>query len=181
MLSQKETSGTYRREAGDEGDMSSPSRNKAGAPLMCSALNNYGSFQVREEPGILMAFNPHFKTPKLNSKAASRSGRREPSRRGAVAQSIIRVLQEIWRGETRNNSAAGWSRSQGEISEFICVFLSVPFARIRAWDTWGQTTKLILDSVIWGTQSAGKQNTKKSSYKNPPISINPLKLEKQEE
>lgn len=168
--------------------MTSPSRNKAGTPLMCSALKNYGSFQVREEPGILKAFNPHSKTPKLNGKAAARSGRRGPSRRVVVAWRIIRVLpfrqphlQEICRRKTRNSSAAGWSGSQGEMSEPIWVFLSVPFARIRAWDTWGQTTILILDTVIWGTQSAGKQNRKKSSYKSPPISVNPLKLEKQDE
>lgn len=134
------------------------------------------------------SFNPHSKTPKLNGKAAARSGRREPSRREAVAWRIIRVLpfwqphlQEIWRWKTRNSSAARWGGSQGEMSEVICVFLSVPFARIRAQDIWGQTKKLILDTVIWGTQSAGKQNSKKSSYKSPPISGNPLKLEKQDE
>lgn len=68
-----------------------PSRNKAGTPLMCSPPKIYGSVQAREEPGILMAFNPHFKTPKLNGKAAPRSGRMEPSRRVAMARSIIRA------------------------------------------------------------------------------------------
>lgn len=110
--------------------MSNPSRNKAGTPLVCSALKYYGTSQDREEPGILEASNPHFKTPKLNSKAAARSGRREPSRRGAVARRIIRVLpfwqphlQEIWRRKARNSSAAGWSGSQGEMSDF---FLCIP-------------------------------------------------------
>lgn len=36
-----------------------------------------------EKPGVLMAFNPHFKTPKLNGKAAARSGRRELSKGGS--------------------------------------------------------------------------------------------------
>lgn len=135
MLSQKETSGTTGGKLGGGEDMSNPSRNKAGTPLICSALNNYGSFQVREEPGILMAFNPHFKTPKLNSKVAARSGRGEPSRRWAVAQSIIRVLQEIWRGGNQEQFSCRIKWITRGMSEFICVSPSVPFARIRAWDT----------------------------------------------
>lgn len=132
-----------------------------------------------------MASDLDYKKSKLNGKADPRSGMKA-SRTVAMVRNIIRALPiENLISDGFGRRKAGTVQLQNEmddkgrrgLSELICVLFSSPFARTRGMGPFRTNNKVSTGICHLGILSSGKHKIYLLT-RGPPVSINPLKLEK---